>query len=465
MSRALLIGINYTNTPNQLQGCIYDVIEIKSLLIDAYGFSPNTIITLRDDDPANMPTRARILQEIRALIANGTNIFLHYSGHGTQVTDTDEEVDRLDECIVPSDYASAGYIKDDELNALIKGLKGSGIALFDCCRSGTILDLPYTDIDQNNLSSSQGFYCFSGCLDSQDTYESTTSTQGSGTGLPQGSTTMAFISTVRALNYYPTISTLLSAMTTNLAQGGYNQIPQLTSTVLVGSATPFPFNSPNQQLVIAQGLIRQQQTQMEALQSQVLELQTQVNQLHPQAALVPTLQDQVQTLSVLQADLTKRQIQDASNTLLIQRLQEQVDTIPELQTRADSAQYLQTQISLIPDLQNQMESMMCQLVVQEALQKTILSLQAYSGQLQERIDKQSVVQESLQNQLASEISVQKSLQNQITQLQEHISALQSQLIDQASLQERMNVLESQLEQQRLVVINSKADKDTLPIDT
>ena len=248
------------------------------------------------------------------------------------------------------------------------------------------MDLPSTGVNPNNLSVNQGFYCFSGCQDSQDTYESTTSTQGSGTGLPQGSTTMAFISTVRALNYYPTISTLLAAITANLKQGGYSQTPQLTSTIPVGTSTPFPFNSPNQQLVIAQGQLVQQQTLITQLQSHVQELQAQVNHLQPQAALVPTLQEQAQTLSVLQADLTRREIQEASNAALIRQLQEQVDTLPELQAQAQEAQYLQIQVALIPDLQNQMEAMMSQLVVQSSLQKTILSLQAYSGQLQERID-------------------------------------------------------------------------------
>jgi hypothetical protein len=387
MSRALLIGINYTNTPNQLQGCIYDVIEIKSLLIDAYGFDPNTIVTLRDDDPANMPTKARILQELQALVTNGSNLFLHYSGHGTQVTNTTgTEADGLDECIVPSDYASAGFIKDDQINAIMKGLKGTGIALFDCCRSGTMMDLPFTGVDPNNLSVNQGFYCFSGCKDNQDSYESITSTQGSGTGLPQGSTTMAFISSVRALNYYPSISTLLSAIAANLKQGGYSQTPQLTSTISIGPSTPFPFNSPNQQLVIAQGLVHEQQIQISTLQAHVQGLQTLVDQLQPQAALVPTLQEQAQTLSVLQADLANRQIQEASNKRLIQQLQEQVDTIPEIQAQAANAEYLQVQVNLIPDLQNQMNALMSQLVVQQSLQKTILSLQAQIGQLQERID-------------------------------------------------------------------------------
>jgi len=77
--RALLIGINYPNTPNQLQGCINDVVEMKSLIIDAYGFNPNTIVTLRDDDPSNMPTRARILQELKILLANATSTTRSFS--------------------------------------------------------------------------------------------------------------------------------------------------------------------------------------------------------------------------------------------------------------------------------------------------------------------------------------------------------------------------------------------------
>ena len=359
MSKALLIGINYIGTPNQLQGCIYDVIEIKSLLIDAYGFNPNNIITLRDDDPANSPTKARILQEIQTLLASPGQIFLHYSGHGTQVTDTTaDESDRLDECIVPCDYAKSGFITDDEINALSKGLKGRGLAIFDCCRSGTIMDLPYTGI---TAASVEGFYCFSGCQDNQDAVEDVTGFQGSNTGLPQGAMTMAFISTIRSLNYYPTISTLYTAVLANLKAGGYSQIPQLTSNVTVGPQTSFPFSSPTQQLAEQQAL--------------TASLQIQLQQAQAQAALVPELQIQVQTLASVQSQLQALQIQDISNQALITNLTLQILCIPALKAQAALVTSLQSQISHIPGLQQQITTLVSQLQSNKALQAQILNLQ------------------------------------------------------------------------------------------
>jgi len=359
MSRALLIGINYIGTPNQLQGCIYDVIEMKSLLIDAYGFSPSNIITLRDDDPANSPTRARILQEIQALLASPGQIFLHYSGHGTQVKDTTaDESDSLDECIVPCDYANSVFITDDQINVLAKGLKGKGLAIFDCCRSGTIMDLPFTGITATSV---EGFYCFSGCRDNQDAVEDVTGFQGSNTGLPQGAMTMAFISTIRSLNYYPTISTLYTAVLANLKAGGYSQIPQLTSSVSVGPQTPFPFSSPTQELAQQQAL--------------TASLQAQLQQAQAQAALVPNLQAQIQSLSSVQFQLQTLQAQNAANEALIADLKKQILVIPTLKDQAALAASLQSQISHIPGLQRQITTLMSQLQSSSALQNQILNLQ------------------------------------------------------------------------------------------
>ncbi len=66
--RALLIGCNYS-AANALYGCINDVIQMKGLLIDVYGFDPASIVTLRDDDPSNMPRKERIVRELHALVA------------------------------------------------------------------------------------------------------------------------------------------------------------------------------------------------------------------------------------------------------------------------------------------------------------------------------------------------------------------------------------------------------------
>jgi len=351
---ALLIGINYTGTVNQLQGCIFDVIEMKSLIIDAYRFEPNRIVVLRDDDPANRPTKNRILQELAKLVASSDSLFVHYSGHGTQITDTGEEVDKLDECIVPCDYATAGFITDDEIHAIFKPLKGSGLALFDCCRSGTIMDLPSSGVTSTAATEQQqqqqqqpGFYCFSGCTDSQDVQETIT---GTATGLPQGAMTMAFISTVRALHYYPPIATLLTALQAQLLAGGYTQTPQLTSTVPVSPITPFPFQTPVAQLP--------PQTELAArLGAQISVLEAQIAVLQPQIALLPMLEASSNLLSVVQNEN--------------QTLQTQLETLPFLQQQAALVPKLQAQVSLLPGLQNQIAVLMYQQVLVQQLQREL----------------------------------------------------------------------------------------------
>jgi Caspase domain len=237
--KAILIGINYSGD-NQLYGCINDVIQMKSILIDIYGFQDGDILTLRDDDPTNMPTKRRILSELVNIVQSAPEfIYIHYSGHGTNITDTNkDEKDGRDECIVPSDHSESGIISDDELNMTLVGIKSTGIAVFDCCRSGTILDLPFELINAANaVTTSGGLYCFSGCLDNQ----LATETFADVPGLPQGAMTAAFISVLRKLKYYPAIGELYSALKGDLKINGFEQIPYITSTVEITPTTPFPY--------------------------------------------------------------------------------------------------------------------------------------------------------------------------------------------------------------------------------
>lgn len=71
-------------------------------------------------------------------------------GHGIQIKEgffeRSDEVDGYDEAIVPLDYAEAGYIRDDELRKELVNGMASGVhmsVLFDCCHSGSMLDLPF----------------------------------------------------------------------------------------------------------------------------------------------------------------------------------------------------------------------------------------------------------------------------------------------------------------------------------
>jgi regulator of replication initiation timing len=313
--RALLIGANYSGA-NQLYGCIFDIIQMKSVLLDVYGFQPSEIITLRDDDPSHMPTKARILQELVALVQSKVQtVFIQYSGHGTNITDMNkDEKDGVDECIVPCDYAKFGIISDDELNAALKGLVSTGLAVFDCCRSGTILDLPYETVNATSTAVTKGgLYCFAGCLDNQLASE----TFADVPGLPQGAMTDAFITVLRKLKFFPTMSVLFDNLKQELKGNGFDQIPQLTSNIEVTHATPFPYDQvqpiPQNDIFTAQIMALNMQiaaltaqnsalttpnsaltAQNSALIAQITKFNTQVSTLNTQVA---TLTTQVATLT------------------------------------------------------------------------------------------------------------------------------------------------------------------------
>ncbi|KAF9565800.1 Ca(2+)-dependent cysteine protease [Mortierella alpina] len=149
--RALLIGINYVGHPNPLNGCINDTAVMKRFLLGV-GFEEQNIRSLTDDQVGTpwMPTRDNIIENLKWLIHDAKkndSYFLHYSGHGGQVEDLDgDETYGMDNCIFPLDHREKGVIIDDELhNLLVKALP-PGVRLtvvFDCCHSGSALDLPY----------------------------------------------------------------------------------------------------------------------------------------------------------------------------------------------------------------------------------------------------------------------------------------------------------------------------------
>ncbi|KAF9927324.1 Ca(2+)-dependent cysteine protease [Linnemannia zychae] len=149
--RALLIGINYTGHANPLNGCVNDTAVMKAFL-ETKGFDDSKIRILTDDQVGTrwMPTREHILENLKWLIHDpkeNDSYFLHYSGHGGQVNDLDgDETEGFDNCIFPLDHMENGVITDDELHTLLVKALPTGVRLtvvFDCCHSGSALDLPY----------------------------------------------------------------------------------------------------------------------------------------------------------------------------------------------------------------------------------------------------------------------------------------------------------------------------------
>ncbi|KAK0491295.1 caspase domain-containing protein [Armillaria novae-zelandiae] len=150
--RALCIGINYRGQPHELKGCINDARHIRDFLINHWGYKSEDVVMLTDDstNPRSQPTRKNMLDGMRWLVKNAQphdSLFFHYSGHGGQTKDKDgDEVDGYDEVIFPVDFKRNGQIIDDEMHSIMVKPLPSGCrltALFDCCHSGTALDLPY----------------------------------------------------------------------------------------------------------------------------------------------------------------------------------------------------------------------------------------------------------------------------------------------------------------------------------
>lgn len=147
---ALLIGINYRGTENALQGCLNDVHRMRDYLLQHRHYQPE-YITLLTDDTRPKPTGKEILHALSVLVLDAhrlkaTEVWLHYSGHGTQVLDvTRDELDGWDEALVPLDFETRGEICDDVISSYVQRLPETCrmVCFMDCCHSGTMLDLHY----------------------------------------------------------------------------------------------------------------------------------------------------------------------------------------------------------------------------------------------------------------------------------------------------------------------------------
>jgi len=149
MKRALLIGINYVGTQNELRGCINDINNIAAYLQTSRSYPASACIVLSDVAPRK-PTRANILAAFKELLQGvraGDELWFHYSGHGALQRDLNgDEESGADSCICPIDYNQAGLITDDAIRSELAALVPAGARLFmvlDMCHSGTGCDLRY----------------------------------------------------------------------------------------------------------------------------------------------------------------------------------------------------------------------------------------------------------------------------------------------------------------------------------
>ena len=146
--RALVIGLGEQQDKawNKINGD-KDVPFVQVMLKNA-GFKSVTTLVNRQ------ATKTGIVGAFKRMTASckhGDVVYIHYSGHGQQMTDVhNDEKDGLDECWIPYDAcrkASATYhgerhLTDDELNVYLNairnkiGAKGKLLVVIDACHSG-----------------------------------------------------------------------------------------------------------------------------------------------------------------------------------------------------------------------------------------------------------------------------------------------------------------------------------------
>ena len=151
--RALLVGIHEYNfgRPGDWWNLntIPDVEALSDVLKRKFGFDEVKILT------ATSETTHQAIKDAfyRYLVKPTTSediVYFHYSGHGSQVPDNQcdadgkcEEIDGLDETLVPSDYTKDGLndIRDDEIAQWLADLKKQNpknvTLTFDTCHSGS----------------------------------------------------------------------------------------------------------------------------------------------------------------------------------------------------------------------------------------------------------------------------------------------------------------------------------------
>lgn len=146
--RALVIGLGEQQDKawNKINGD-KDVPFVQAMLKNA-GFKSVTTLVNRQATKVGIVVA---FKRMTALCKHGDVVYIHYSGHGQQMTDVhNDERDGLDECWIPYDAcrkASATYhgerhLTYDELNVYLNairnkiGAKGKLLVVIDACHSG-----------------------------------------------------------------------------------------------------------------------------------------------------------------------------------------------------------------------------------------------------------------------------------------------------------------------------------------
>jgi len=180
--RSLLIGCNYRDLPDaELKASHDDIRSMKvsffftvlmfqerikvcfgsrfsrsfqDYIVNVHNFpeSKESMTILLDDGEHKSPSFLNIIEAFKVLSEEsqpGDAVFVQFSGHGGRVLDSSvhDEAESYDEVIVPSDYKTAGLIRDTLVFKTLLAPMRFGVTvtiIIDCCDNGMVLELPYS---------------------------------------------------------------------------------------------------------------------------------------------------------------------------------------------------------------------------------------------------------------------------------------------------------------------------------
>lgn len=184
--KCLLMACDYAGTADELRGCQNDARNLACELVKSSVATHDDITMLMEPTLSDMRDALESLRRA-STDPSVTHVFVSWSGHGTSQPDRNgDEVDRMDECLCPVDFATVGGLLDDELCRIVSSFDHDTkvTLLLDCCHSGTAVDLPwrFTGLRTTERASSgtrtayhPNVVAISGCRDDQtsaDAYDS-----------------------------------------------------------------------------------------------------------------------------------------------------------------------------------------------------------------------------------------------------------------------------------------------------
>ncbi len=137
--RAILFGINNYKSISSLRGCENDLLDVRQLLIDDFGFSPNNIHVYKNEQVVKKTVEAEfrwLAKDSRA----GDRLVFHFSGHGSYTTSKspDKDIDEL-LCLYDMDWKKeSSFLRDTDLGQLTRSITSGArlTVLLDSCHSG-----------------------------------------------------------------------------------------------------------------------------------------------------------------------------------------------------------------------------------------------------------------------------------------------------------------------------------------